>query len=61
LRRVTTRYTWERTAQGYEEVLNAIQREPLPSKSEPIPPFFTKPNQETDIGLDDLTQLYFAE
>jgi sucrose-phosphate synthase len=64
LERVITRYTWERTAEGYlaviEEMLTAQKMAPDHTKLL-IPLYFTQPVPENEISLDELTGLYFRK
>lgn len=48
--RVLDRYTWERTADGYLRVLEAVVQEPDRESELPIPEFFTNPSEETDLS-----------
>ena len=59
--RVLSRYTWERTAEGYLGVLEDITREPARPNELAIPTYFTDPTPENDIPLADLGALYFKE
>jgi len=59
INRVVSRYTWDRTAEGYITVIkdalaNAKTRETLP-----IPAYFTPPDKPP-LDLSALSQLYFA-
>lgn len=60
MHRVLSRYTWERTAEGYLAVIEALLREPPHLGRLPIPPYFRQPSDEHDIGPADLEDLYFA-
>lgn len=62
IERVETRYTWERTAQGYLKVLEEILagQEVTPANL-PIPEYFLEPTPENDIDLEQLAQLFFEE
>lgn len=60
--RVLERYTWERTAERYLNVLTEIIAEPKarrPDELEPIHPYFRNPTEEDGITLDELRSLYF--
>jgi sucrose-phosphate synthase len=59
--RVLSRYTWERTAEGYLGVLEDIIREPARPNELVIPGYFTNPTPENDIPLADLGTLYIKE
>ena len=58
-RRVHDRYTWERTARKFEQVLTRLTRDPPPPKGLPIHPYFLRPTPENDIPLEELAELYF--
>lgn len=60
IHRVLSRYTWERTAEGYLAVIESILRQPDHVGHLPIPPYFNRPSPEDDIGPADLEELYFA-
>jgi sucrose-phosphate synthase len=57
VKRVLDRYTWDRTAEGYFEVLKEIERSPDHEAKEPIPGYFIEPSQP--LLLDALRRLYF--
>jgi hypothetical protein len=57
IERVKARYTWDRTAEGYLEVLQAIQPEAVGELEIAIPGYFTDPDQ-ADIPLSKLSELY---
>ncbi len=62
LERVITRYTWERTAEGYLKVIDELlkdQKPAEPAQKLPIPDYFTQPTPENAISLDELATLYF--
>jgi sucrose-phosphate synthase len=59
MQRVLSRYTWERTAEGYLGVIEAMLRGPAHAGDLPIPEYFTDPKPDTDIPLSDLAALYF--
>ncbi len=59
--RVLDRYTWERTARHYLDVLGEIIAAPearRPDELLPIHPYFCDPTEENDITLDELRDLY---
>jgi len=61
LERVVTKYTWERTAEGYLRVLEEL-REAAPRLGESeIPPWFTNSIPENEIPLKTLSDLYFEK
>ena len=60
--RVLDRYTWERTAQGYLDVIHRVVAEPearRPDELLPIHPYFRDPTSASDISLGELKELYF--
>lgn len=63
LERVISRYTWDRTAEGYlaviEEALAAPGQEETERTGVLIPPYFSLPTQENRISLEELSRLYF--
>ena len=62
IERVIERYTWERTAESYLDVLKAVRAEPTVPSDErlKIPEYFTNPGPQTDISRGQLAELYFA-
>ena len=66
--RVLSRYTWERTAEGYLEAIAGRERAeegsangfPTPQYRLEIPRYFTDPASEEGVSLADLDELYFA-
>ena len=60
--RVRERYIWERTAEGYLELVHkALSTEASPEQKDellPLHPYFKEPNPENDITLTDLAKLY---
>ncbi len=60
--RVRARYTWERTAQGYEEQLAAIVATPIRRAAPPlpIPACFRPAPAEPSPALDELQACYFG-
>jgi sucrose-phosphate synthase len=61
MQRVLSRYTWERTAEGYLGVLKDLVGEPARPGKLAIPEYFGHPTPENDIPLADLGALYFKE
>jgi len=63
IRRITERYTWDRTAESYLHLLAGLAKQPPTPAAEPlpIPPYFTAPAPENDMPLADLAALYFTE
>jgi sucrose-phosphate synthase len=59
MQRVLSRYTWERTAEGYLDVIEDMLKGPAHAGELPIPEYFTNPTLDTDIPLSDLAALYF--
>ena len=69
-RRVRSRYTWERTAEGYldaiKRALDHIERAVTgpsarrPDRLLPIHPYFRDPCPENDVALDELGDVYLA-
>lgn len=60
-RRVQERYTWQRTADGYLDLIEGIVTDPDHRRSEnllPIHPYFRDPTPESDISLEELDDLY---
>ena len=66
--RVLSRYTWEKTAEGYLEAIAGRERVegesengfPTPEYRLGIPGYFTDPASEDGVSLADLDELYFA-
>jgi sucrose-phosphate synthase len=56
---VLSRYTWERTAEGYSSVIEDMLQGPAHGGELAIPEYFTNPKPDTDIPLSDLAALYF--
>lgn len=59
--RVVSRYTWDRTAEGYLAVIEQAFNQPPAAGKLPIPPYFTNPNPENEIPSVALASLYFKE
>jgi sucrose-phosphate synthase len=59
MQRVLSRYTWERTAEGYLGVIESMLQGPAGNGGLTIPEYFTDPTPDTDIPLSDLAALYF--
>ena len=59
MQRVLSRYTWERTAEGYLGVIQGLTRQPTRTDELAIPEYFRHPTPDTDIPLADLGALYF--
>ena len=59
--RVMSRYTWERTAEGYLDVIEDILQEEPHRGNLPIPGYFAHPSPESDIPLSSLLSLYFQQ
>ena len=59
MERVLSRYTWERTAEGYLNVIEDMLRAAAGDGELPISRYFTDPTPDTDVPLADLAALYF--
>ncbi|MEJ2554832.1 MAG: glycosyltransferase [Anaerolineae bacterium] len=59
MQRVFSRYTWERTAQGYLDLIEDMLEGPAHTGELAIPGYFTDPQPGTDIPLSELATLYF--
>jgi sucrose-phosphate synthase len=59
IERVVSRYTWERTAEGYVRVLESVLSAPHAGEL-PIPAYFTAPQPQHDISRARLAALYFG-
>ncbi len=59
VQRVLSRYTWQRSAEGYLAAIEDVLRDPARSGDLAIPSYFTCPGPQTDIPLADLAALYF--
>jgi sucrose-phosphate synthase len=57
IERVLSRYTWDRTAQGYVDVFERVRKEGQENERLPIPAYFSDPSQE--ISTEELSQVYF--
>lgn len=58
--RVISRYTWERTAEGYLSAIRQALSEPARQGMLAIPAYFTQPDLKNEIELSTLSQLYFS-
>jgi sucrose-phosphate synthase len=61
--RVLQRYTWERTARSYLDLIAEIVARPEARRTRdflPIHPYFLNPEPETDISMEELARLYFC-
>jgi sucrose-phosphate synthase len=58
--RVISRYTWERTAEGYLTIIRQALSEPARQGTLAIPAYFTQPDLKNEIELSTLSQLYFS-
>jgi sucrose-phosphate synthase len=61
IRRVLSRYTWERTAAGYLNAIQDMLEGPAHRGDLPIRAYFTKPGPENAIPLSDLAEVYFGK
>ena len=60
IERVVSKYTWERTAEGYLNVIEAIVKENRRDGGLTIPPYFTDPAPfANQISSEDLANVYF--
>jgi sucrose-phosphate synthase len=57
IERVLSRYTWDRTAEGYERVFTTIRKGNGRVNKLSIPAYFTDPSEE--IPVEDLSKIYF--
>jgi sucrose-phosphate synthase len=57
IQRVKARYTWDRTAEGYLEVLQSRQTHKPGRREMDIPSYFTDPDQ-AEIKISQLAKLY---
>jgi sucrose-phosphate synthase len=60
-RRVRTHYIWQRTAEGYLDLIAQAVADPGARRSSerlPVHPYFVDPRPENDISLDTLDDLY---
>lgn len=61
-RRVLKKYTWETTAENYltllEQMVSSTETRPQ-AELLPIHPYFLNPQPQTDVSLEQLSQLYF--
>jgi sucrose-phosphate synthase len=61
LQRVLSRYTWERTAEGYVGAIQGMRAGPGDEGHLPIPKYFMDPSPENDITLAELEGVYFRD
>ena len=62
--RVLDRYTWERTAEGYLAVIEAMIADPharRPDTLLPLHPYFVSASGSNDITLDELREVYYPK
>ncbi|MBE9125826.1 MULTISPECIES: glycosyltransferase [unclassified Coleofasciculus] len=60
---VLSKHTWESTAKGYLSVIEQILSSPRANRSTellPIPPYFSNPQPDNEISLEELSRLYFG-
>jgi sucrose-phosphate synthase len=60
IQRVLSRYTWERTAAGYLDAIEAMLAGPPHEGALAVPAYFTDPGPDTGISLATLEALYFG-
>ncbi|MEW5960956.1 MAG: glycosyltransferase [Chloroflexota bacterium] len=61
IERVVSRYTWDRTAEGYLAVIEQALARPARPGTEAIPAYFSQPDLKNEIELSTLAQVYFGE
>ncbi len=61
IERVISRYTWDRTAEGYLAAIEQALTEPVRPGSVPLPAYFVQPDLKNEIELSALAQLYFGK
>jgi sucrose-phosphate synthase len=59
IERVISKYTWERTAEGYLQVLESLKETGSGKTAFEIPAWFTNPTPEKDIPLETISNLVF--
>ena len=59
IERVISKYTWERTAEGYLGVVESFSEAAPPAREIAIPAWFRDPRPGNDIPLEKLSQRYF--
>jgi sucrose-phosphate synthase len=59
IQRVISKYTWERTAEGYLDVIESFPEAAPPASEIEVPAWFRDPRPDNDIPLEKLSQLYF--
>jgi sucrose-phosphate synthase len=59
--RVLSRYTWERTAEGYTDVLQTLPQQAARGREIAIPEYFRHPDPGRDTPLAELGAVYFEE
>jgi sucrose-phosphate synthase len=60
MQRVLSRYTWDRTAEGYLSTIEDLLRGPAHTGELPVTEYFENPTPDTDIPLSELAALYFG-
>ncbi len=61
IERVISRYTWDRTAEGYMSVIRQALANPPQAGTLAIPAYFTHPAPDNDIELARVAEWYFTE
>jgi sucrose-phosphate synthase len=61
IRRVLSRYTWVRTAEGYLAVIEEMLEGPAHEGKLVIPEYFTNPSPQTEIPVSELAGVYFQD
>ncbi len=59
IERVISKYTWDRTAEGYLRVIAELVKQKSSRGEVEIPPWFTEPSSENEISLKALSDIYF--
>ena len=59
IERVVSKYTWERTAESYLDVIERFSEAAPPAAEIEIPAWFLDPKPEHDIPLETLSKRYF--
>lgn len=59
IKRVIDKYTWDKTAGSYLEVIEKITASGARGGTLPVPQYFQKPGSAEDIGVNTLIDIYF--
>jgi sucrose-phosphate synthase len=60
MQRVLSRYTWDRTAEGYLSTIESMLGGATYAGELPVPDYFEKATPDTDIPVSELAALYFG-